>query len=193
MSSLPTIRIVIFKVVGHGVFGRDFDPGRDDFREQRAGEGGGRDSDEECVEDGAAYIGVVGIDGEKCGGVRGNKSVINRESGYEGQCHADQRDARAAGDGECDWNEKDEADLKERRESYDQADAHHGPGDTFFAKDADKREGDGVGSSGLSHHFAEHGSEGHDNGDVAEHVANAHFEGVDGICHGHSGDDGEGK
>ena len=99
--------------------------------------------------------------------------------------------AGAARNSEGDRDEEDESDFKECGQAYDEADAHHGPGKMFFAEDANEGEGDGVGAAGLGHHFAEHGAEGDDDGDVAEDVADADFEGVDDAGHRHSGDDGE--
>ena len=86
--------VVIFEVVGHGVFGGNLDPGRDDFCEERAGERCSWNADEQRVEDGAAYVGVIGVDGEKRGGVRRDESVIDRERGNQRQGDTDEGGCR---------------------------------------------------------------------------------------------------
>ena len=52
-------------------------------------------------------------------------------------------------------------------------------GTSLFAEDADERVRYRVGAAGFSHHFAEHGAQRDDDGDMPERSANAHFEGVD--------------
>jgi len=123
--------------------------------------------------------------------MRWNQSVIDRKGSNKRQSNTDERDASSSRDGERYGNQEDKSYFKECRKTYDQADTHHGPRNTFFAEDTNEGEGDGVGSAGFGHHFAEHRSQCDDDGNVAEDVADAHFKRVDDIGHGHPRNDGE--
>ena len=97
----------------------------------------------------------------------------------------------AAGHGEGDGNEQDEADFKKGGQADHEADHHHGPVNVFLAEDANERVGDLVCAAGLRHHFAEHGAKRDNDGDVSERGADARFEGMDDLGKRHAGDDRE--
>src|SRR6185503_1100634 len=135
---------VIFEIVGHWILGGDLDPGSDDFRKDRTGEGSGRDSDEESVEDCAANVGVVSIHGQKRSGVRRDETMIDGERRDQRKCNANEGSSRASCDGVGDGNKENKTDLEEGREAHDDADDHHGPWKSLFTEDADEGERDRV-------------------------------------------------
>ena len=77
------IGIVVGEVVGHRIFSRDLDPGRNHFCKKGPASVGGGNRNDQRVENRAAHIGMIGIHREQRGGMRGNKAVIDRERGNQ--------------------------------------------------------------------------------------------------------------
>ena len=117
--------------------------------------------------------------------------MIDRKSSNQRQCNLDKRSSCPARNRECNRNEEYEAHFEESRQTNDQADAHHGPWNPFFAEDANQRQCNSVGAARLGHHFAQHSAERNHDCDVSERVAHPDLEGMDYVGHRHSRSDCE--
>ena len=110
--------------------------------------------------------------------MRRHQSVHHRETGDQRQAHQHQRRSGAPGNREYDGNQQDEANLKKCWQANDNADQKHRPLDSFLSEVSNQAVGDLVCCAGFGHHFAEHGAQRNDDGDVSQRAAHAGLEGM---------------
>ena len=161
--------------------------------EAGAGDGGGGESDGESPEDGAAEVGVVLDYGEHGGGMRGQGSVDDGESGEEGHSGEDGRLSGAAGGLSDDGHEEDEADLEEDGHADHDAEQEQRPGQAEVAAAFNQDAAQRGGAAGTGEEAAEDGTESKDDGDVGHEVADAGGEGERDLLERHSGSYAEGQ
>ena len=114
--------------IGAFSFGRiDGHETRDEAPEQRAGDNERRDGGDDAEQQGAAGVGVDGLDRGDGAGVRRHETVEHRQAGEGRDADEQHRLLRAARDRQDDRDEQDDADLEEHRQADDRGDERHHP------------------------------------------------------------------
>ncbi|MDF9757085.1 hypothetical protein OKW51_004048 [Pseudomonas hunanensis] len=123
--------------------------------------------------------------------VRRYQAVHHRKARQQRDADLHQRYAGAAGDDEHQRDQQHEADLEEQRDAHQEGGEHHRPVHLLLAEGADQGLGDLVRAAGVGHQLAEHGAQGQDDADEAEHAAEAVLERLHHLGHRHAGGQAE--
>ncbi|RWW89929.1 hypothetical protein BHE74_00001485 [Ensete ventricosum] len=158
----------------------------DERTENRAGDDGSRQRDDQAVEDGLADVRAKHADGQQRARVRRHQAVHRREAGEQRDTDLDQRHTSAARDNKHQRDQQYKTDLEEQRDAHQERGEHHGPLNLFLAEGADQGLGDLIGTAGFGHHLAEHRAQREDDADKAEYSAETVLERLDDLVHGHT-------
>ena len=158
--------------------GDEHAPGDPASIEDAAGDGHG-DGDGDSVEDGFAEVGSQELRGGGGGGVGRNQSVRDGERSGDGETEVEERGFRFAGETPDERNEDDEADFKEDGEADEEGGGEDGPDGALAAELVEEPVREGAASAGVFEEAADHGSQGDDDGDEAEGVAEAGLHGFE--------------
>ncbi|SAE47767.1 Uncharacterised protein [Enterobacter kobei] len=100
--------------------------------------------------------------------------------------HKQQRNVSRRCDGEHQWQHQHEAHFIEQRETDGKTGQHHRPLNVLLTKFVDKRGGNTLRAATVCQHFAEHGTEAHDQRQAAERAADTGFNGADNFNQRHT-------
>src|SRR5687768_9645353 len=100
--------------------------------------------------------------------MRRQHAMNHRQSSHQRDADFYERHSRAARDREHQWNQEDEAHLKEHRDPDNESDHHDRPVHPPLAKQVDERRRNARGRARLRHHPAEHRPKTHDDCDEPE-------------------------
>jgi hypothetical protein len=106
---------------------RGHDTRRGPSGKDRSRQRGGRNADEQAIENRAPDVGAVCAHREHRRRMRRQHSVHHRQACHERDPDLDERHAGAARDGEHEWYEQDEPDLEKDGDPDDERDEHDRP------------------------------------------------------------------
>ena len=165
-----------------------------EFSEQRAGDDGGRQADEQRVQNRFAHVRFAGRLIENTHrrnrpGMRRHQTVHHGETRNQRNAQAQQRRFRFARDREQNGNQQHQTDGEEHRDADEERDEHHRPVKIFFTQRPNQPVGDHLGPAGLRQHFTQNAPQPDDHRNIAQHLAHAFQETFGHFGQFHSGTD----